>query len=548
MNQKMKKAICMAVIGALAFTSAVGNNVTSQAAAKTKKIIMNKKKITLKVGKTFKLKVKKVKPAKASKAVTYKSNKKNIATVSKKGKITAKKVGTAKITVTSKKNKKAKTTVKVTVKKAATKKVTPTTAPSNSPAVSGTPAPTTAATNAVNPSDAPDSTVTPDTDTPAIDKPNSTLKPTKSPKPTATPIPPRYTEPATTAEPNIDYDLTNSKNYKNENESSAELTVNDDKSLTIKFIRQYGAVNFYLPDNAENYFSSYKSVTITYTSEGGDLGYALYDGSLDYSGPEPSGTETGKHPNWNHPVVESKGKDTTLIATVNDIPLYEQGGVCEGNCLRGIQIFCPDDVSEDEPIIITIKSIKFSTELSGNPGGPGVDTGNVDTGNVDTGNVETGNVDTGNVETGSTESSKPSVTIVPGEDLVLPIPESRSEKTVNGVTWNDAIQIELTKYGLPENYLDLYEAVEATYSIESDGISTAVKLDTDLADPNQFDSIQPNRFAAGSPSEKAKDNTVSVSLENAPEGAKKLKLNITILGDAYTGKITLKQVKMIAKK
>lgn len=47
MKQKMKKAVSLAVIGALAFTSAIGNNVESKAAAKTKKIVMNKKKVTL---------------------------------------------------------------------------------------------------------------------------------------------------------------------------------------------------------------------------------------------------------------------------------------------------------------------------------------------------------------------------------------------------------------------------------------------------------------------------------------------------------------------
>ena len=106
MRQNMKKAICMAAIGALTLVSVIGDNVTSEAAAKTKKIVMNKKKVTLEVGKSFKLKVKKVTPAKASKKVTYKSSSKKIATVSKKGVIKAKKKGNATITVTSKANKK----------------------------------------------------------------------------------------------------------------------------------------------------------------------------------------------------------------------------------------------------------------------------------------------------------------------------------------------------------------------------------------------------------------------------------------------------------
>lgn len=117
MRQNMKKVICMAAVGALTLVSVIGDNVTSEAAAKTKKIVMNKKKVTLEAGKSFKLKVKKVKPAKASKKVTYKSNKKKVATVSKKGVIKAKSKGKATITVTAKNNKKAKAKVTVTVKK-----------------------------------------------------------------------------------------------------------------------------------------------------------------------------------------------------------------------------------------------------------------------------------------------------------------------------------------------------------------------------------------------------------------------------------------------
>ena len=100
MRQKMKKAICMAAVGALAFVSVIGDNVTSEAAAKTKKIVMNKTKVTLKVGKTFKLKVKKVKPAKASKKVTYKSKKKHIPIVRKNGFNIGNKQGSDKFPVT----------------------------------------------------------------------------------------------------------------------------------------------------------------------------------------------------------------------------------------------------------------------------------------------------------------------------------------------------------------------------------------------------------------------------------------------------------------
>ena len=96
--------------GTATITAKVGSKklkckVTVKAAPK-----LNKKSVTLKVGKTYKLKVKNT-----TKKVTWTSSKKSVATVSKTGKVTAKKKGTATITakVGSKKLK-----CKVTVKKA----------------------------------------------------------------------------------------------------------------------------------------------------------------------------------------------------------------------------------------------------------------------------------------------------------------------------------------------------------------------------------------------------------------------------------------------
>lgn len=79
-------------------------------AAGTKSLKLNKKKATITVGKTLKLKAA-VKPKKAK--VTWSSNKKKVATVSKKGVVKAKKKGKA--TITAKSGKK-KATCKVTVK------------------------------------------------------------------------------------------------------------------------------------------------------------------------------------------------------------------------------------------------------------------------------------------------------------------------------------------------------------------------------------------------------------------------------------------------
>lgn len=118
----MKKSSLTRVASfALAFSlvcgSVVAVPVDADAAAKTKKITLSSAKKTMYVGQSFKLKVKKVTPAKASKAVTYKSDNAAVATVNKKGKVVAKSEGTATITVTSKKNKNATAKCVVTVKK-----------------------------------------------------------------------------------------------------------------------------------------------------------------------------------------------------------------------------------------------------------------------------------------------------------------------------------------------------------------------------------------------------------------------------------------------
>lgn len=79
-------------------------------------IKMNKQKITLSAGSTYKLKVKSISGTK-NKSVKYKSDKPQVATVSKKGIITAKKSGKASIVVKSKKNKRIKSTIRVFVKR-----------------------------------------------------------------------------------------------------------------------------------------------------------------------------------------------------------------------------------------------------------------------------------------------------------------------------------------------------------------------------------------------------------------------------------------------
>ena len=95
----IKLPICMLVLFSLISTYILGSHVYTQAASKNKKITMNKSKITLAPGGKLQLKVKKIKPAKAGKAVTYKSSNKKVVTVNKQGVVKAKKAGTAKIVI-----------------------------------------------------------------------------------------------------------------------------------------------------------------------------------------------------------------------------------------------------------------------------------------------------------------------------------------------------------------------------------------------------------------------------------------------------------------
>lgn len=115
----MRRSIvkCIGLIMSMALTGIciLGNCTGTYAASKGKKIVMNKTSLNIVKGNTFKLKVKKVKPAKLGKAVTYKSKKKAIATVTKKGIVKAVNEGKTKIIVTLKSDKKVKMTVNVKV-------------------------------------------------------------------------------------------------------------------------------------------------------------------------------------------------------------------------------------------------------------------------------------------------------------------------------------------------------------------------------------------------------------------------------------------------
>lgn len=80
-------------------------------------ITLNKKKATLKTGKSLTLKIKKIAPADAVKLdVKWKSSNKKVAAVDKNGRVTAKKPGTCEITCTAKDGSKVYVVCKITVK------------------------------------------------------------------------------------------------------------------------------------------------------------------------------------------------------------------------------------------------------------------------------------------------------------------------------------------------------------------------------------------------------------------------------------------------
>lgn len=140
-------------------------------ASAAKKIKLNKKKLVLKVGDTYKLKLKNCK-----KKIKWRSSKKKIATVNSKGKVKAKKAGT---TIISAKVKGKRYNCRVKVTKAASSKV--------SPKVTATPKKATPTKAPNNQPNTPVSPQSPATNTPAGSAPVGTS--TATPVPTATTVP-----------------------------------------------------------------------------------------------------------------------------------------------------------------------------------------------------------------------------------------------------------------------------------------------------------------------------------------------------------------------
>lgn len=164
------------MVSGLSLNEPASADAKAKAKVKVKSVTIKnvKKKLTLKKGNSFKLKVSvKVKPNKAKyKKVTYKSSKKKVVKVSSKGKLTACRAGMAKITVRSKTNKKKKTVITVVVKNVRTENkgqgvaptanatVSPTKQPENVGGQTVSPTVQVTATPTVKPTPVPDGTST----------------------------------------------------------------------------------------------------------------------------------------------------------------------------------------------------------------------------------------------------------------------------------------------------------------------------------------------------------------------------------------------------
>lgn len=344
-KQGIAAALCAAMV--ISFAPVSGSN-----AAKKAKI---SKKVSVSVGSTTTIKVKN---ASKKAKVSWKTSKAAVAKITKKvskGKkasvtIMGVSEGTAKVTGTYKLgNKKLKLTCKVTV----TAQNTVPAAEPTAPVVQITGQPT-----------QPALTEAPlNTDAPATTEP--TAKPTRTPRVTKEPTPvptPKYEKPDVTAEPVVKVPLTEGSNsfFNEGTEENAEVIYNADGTMTVKFKTQWAALNFLLPDNAQNYYSEYKSAVLTYKSEGtlaqneegnaNDLGHALFDSEWDPTGADAA---AGKHPDWGKKVSASSEYVTKV---------FNVTGECVGDCIRGLQIFNPNEMGEGDTITITIKSIYFYNE------------------------------------------------------------------------------------------------------------------------------------------------------------------------------------------
>ena len=133
----------------------------------------------------------------------------------------------------------------------------------------------------------------------------------------------------------VKLDFTTQGSYESDSQG-AVCQLNEDGSLTITFTAQHAGVRFDLPASLKK-DSPYKSVVLTYTSTGENVGHSFY-------------TAAGEKASWGSikatSVEKTCGINTAGDYTVNDI-------------LQGFKIFNSAEASPQNPVIITIKSLIF---------------------------------------------------------------------------------------------------------------------------------------------------------------------------------------------
>ena len=199
---------------------------------------------------------------------------------------------------------------------------------------------------------------------PTLNPPQRPTIPTPVPTavPTVTPIPAATAEPTAVPAPpsQVKFDFSNEDSYLIEDPSKVSHVLNEDGSITISF-KGGGAYDFFLPERYWN-GNVYKSIELIYTSEGGNLGHALYDANTVGS----SNINAGKHPDWTQQIKATGGEEKKLVFNATD--------ECVGGCIRGLQIF-----TQNAETTITIKSMVFrdvvSLDVSNLSGGTNTDDG-----------------------------------------------------------------------------------------------------------------------------------------------------------------------------
>lgn len=359
---KTRRSKCIAAVMAcaLTLTSMAGTEVQAAKKAKAK---LAKTKLTVKVGKTVTIKLKKkLKKAK----YTYVSKNKKIATVSKKGKVKGVRKGSAKITVTEKVGKKKYNvgTVKVTVTKkgSTTTTANPTVNPAASaPAASLVPsAPAATAPSSGTVTNAPASSEP--TSGVSTSKPTSPSKATKKPPATKAPTPTPIIKPSPIVEEEskvetyaVDFRADVKLEVAEENQVIPTVETGSTISiLKAKFDGGYKGFHMFVPDTDDMKTAKFKYVTITYKNTDADLSLYLYDETVDLANPDLTQQATGKH---NRKIGLEKTGDTFKTITITVADQYEKDFDFTKSSFRGLQIFGFEAKTD-----LTIRSVVFNAK------------------------------------------------------------------------------------------------------------------------------------------------------------------------------------------